>query len=155
MLVEGDAEYILMGALYAKATARTLEEDGVHIISVGGTSFKRYMELARTLEIRTAVVRDNDKDYQANCVGLYAEHISDCISVFADRDNARYTFEVCIFAENEDICNQLFSVGGIQKAPQEYMIDNKAESALRLLDNHADDLIVPAYIQEAIEWINA
>ena len=67
VLVEGDAEYILLDALYSKETGRILEEDSVHVISVGGTSFKRYMELAKTLEIRVAVIRDNDKDYQSKC----------------------------------------------------------------------------------------
>ena len=108
ILVEGDAEYILFNSLYSKGTGRTLEEDGVHVISVGGTSFKRYMELARTLGIRTAVIRDNDQDYQAKCIDNYSEHITDKIKVFSDIDNTRYTFEVCIYTDNQMICDALF-----------------------------------------------
>ena len=154
LLVEGDAEFILMNALYSQSTGSTLEKDGVHIISVGGTSFKRYMELAKTLEIRTAVIRDNDEDYQAKCLDNYANHVADNIQVFADKDNTRYTFEICLYQDNQATCDDLFSGGGITKAPLEFMLDNKAESALRLIDNHAEDLEAPAYIQEALAWIN-
>lgn len=154
ILVEGDAEYMLINALYSKETGRSLEEDSVHVISVGGTSFKRYMELAQTLEIRTAVIRDNDGNYQANCIDNYADHIKENIQVFSDADKSRYTFEVCIYQDNQAICDDLFSGGNIKKAPLEFMLDNKAESAFRIVDNHSEELEVPEYIRQAIEWIN-
>ena len=154
ILVEGDAEYILMGALYFNETGRTLEQDLVHVISVGGTSFKRYMELAVTLGNRVAVIRDNDEDYQSNCVDNYTDHVAENIQVFSDTDNSRYTFEVCIYQDNQAVCNNLFSGGNIQKAPLDFMLDNKAESSLRLVDNNADDVKAPKYIKQAIKWIN-
>lgn len=154
ILVEGNAEYMLLDALYSKETGRSLDEDTVHIISVGGISFKRYMELAKTLEIRTAIIRDNDKDYQANCIDNYVDHVSNNIRVFSDTDNAHYTFEVCMYQDNQATCDDLFSGGNIKKAPLEFMLDNKAESAFRLVDNHAEDLEIPNYIKQAIAWIN-
>jgi hypothetical protein len=154
ILVEGDAEYILFNSLYTNTTGSTLEKDKVHVISVGGTSFKRYMELAQTLGIRTAVIRDNDKEYQANCVDNYSEHITGKIRVFADSDNHRYTFEVCMYDDNKAICDGLFSGGNIKKTPIEFMLDNKAESALRLAEKHSKHLHVPTYIAEAIAWTN-
>lgn len=154
MLVEGDAEYMLIDALYSKETSKTLEEDNIHVISVGGTSFKRYMELAKTLGIRTAVIRDNDEDYQANCVDNYVAHVSESIRVFSDTDTDRYTFEVCMYQDNQATCDELFSGGNIKKASLEFMLDNKAESAFRLVDKHAESLEVPGYIKQAIEWIN-
>lgn len=154
ILVEGDAEYMLFDALYSKETGRSLEEDFVHVISVGGTSFKRYMELAKKLNIRVAVVRDNDEDYQSNCIDNYLDFDIDNIKVFSDTDNARYTFEVCIYHDNREICDDLFSGGNIKKSPLEFMLDNKAESAFRLVDNHAGVLQGPSYVKEAIAWIN-
>ncbi len=154
ILVEGNAEYMLLDALYSKETGRSLDEDTVHIISVGGISFKRYMELAKTLEIRTAVIRDNDKAYQANCIDNYVDHVSKNIQVFSDTDNSRYTFEVCMYQDNQATCDDLFSGGNIKKAPLEFMLDNKAESAFRFVDNHAGDLEIPNYIKQAIAWIN-
>lgn len=154
ILVEGDAEYMLIDAMYSKETGRSLESDNVHVISVGGTSFKRYMELARELGIRTAVVRDNDKDYQVNCVENYIEHVSDKIKVFSDEDTERYTFEVCIYQDNKAICDATFSGRRISKTPLEFMLSHKAESAFQLLDNHSELLTVPDYIKRAITWIN-
>ena len=154
ILVEGNAEYMLLDALYSKETGRSLDEDTVHIISVGGISFKRYMELAKGLEIRTAVIRDNDKDYQANCVDNYVNYVSKDIKVFSDTDNTRYTFEVCMYKDNQATCDDLFSGGNITKAPHEYMLAHKAESAFQLVDNHAEDLEIPDYIKQAIAWIN-
>lgn len=69
ILVEGDAEFILIDALYKKVSGNSsLEQDSVHVISIGGTSFKRYLDIAKLLNIKTAVIRDNDKDYQKNCI---------------------------------------------------------------------------------------
>lgn len=154
ILVEGDAEYMLLDALYSIETGRSLDEDAVHVISVGGTSFKRYMELAKTLGIRTAVIRDNDEDYQSNCIDNYMDHVADSIQVFSDTDNTRYTFEVCMYQDNQVICDDLFSGGNIKKVPLEFMLDNKAESAFRLVDSCAEDLEIPSYVKQAIAWIN-
>lgn len=154
LLVEGDAEYMLLDALYSKETNRSLDEDSVHVISVGGTSFKRYMELAKILKIRVAVIRDNDEDYQSNCVDNYSDYVADHIRVFSDPDNTRYTFEVCMYQDNKSTCDNLFSGGNIQKQPLEYMLDNKAEAAFRLVDQHAENLEIPTYVKQAIAWIN-
>ncbi|HHQ4885304.1 TPA: ATP-dependent nuclease [Aeromonas veronii] len=155
ILVEGDAEYIMMPCLYNRVSGRNLEEDGIHVISVGGTSFKRYMEVSKLLGIRVAVIRDNDKNYQKNCVDNYAEYVSESISVFSDQDNTRSTFEICMYEDNKAICDELFSGGRIELPPQQYMLDNKTTAAFNLVDNKYNEIEVPAYIREAIEWINA
>lgn len=156
ILVEGDAEFILIDALYRKLVPRQgPESDDVHVISVGGTSFKRYLELARTLGIRTAVVRDNDRNYQKNCVDNYAEHLARHIRVFADTDNERSTFEICFYQDNVAVCHGLFEAGRKKLTVQDYMLANKADTAFELLDKKAGEIIAPRYIQEAIEWIRA
>ena len=44
ILVEGDSEFILLDAFYkAVSKGASLDEENVHVISVDGTSFKRYM----------------------------------------------------------------------------------------------------------------
>ncbi|NOI66539.1 AAA family ATPase [Vibrio sp. 99-8-1] len=154
ILVEGDAEYILMECLYKQVKGNLPSDDGVHIISVGGTSFKRYMEVSNLLNIRTAVIRDNDHDHQRNCVDNYADYLAECITVYADLDNTRHTFEVCMYQDNKAVCDALFSGGRIQLAPQDYMLKNKTISAFKLLDEKAEEITVPAYIREAIEWIS-
>jgi putative ATP-dependent endonuclease of OLD family len=154
ILVEGDAEFILMDALYKNSSmGASTDADGVHVISVDGTSFKRYLELAEPLGIRVAVIRDNDHDYQSNCVDNYAEFTSDSIGVFADTDPARYTFEVCVYQDNKDNCDGLFSAGRKTLTAQDYMLKNKADAAFQLLENKGLELVAPKYIQEAVAWI--
>ena len=154
ILVEGDAEFILMDAFYKKyGVDSSLEKEGVHVISVGGTSFKRYLDLAMLLDIKTVVLRDNDKDYAANCVVNYSAYTKNNIKIFSDSDNARYTFEVCIYQDNKAVCDELFLLGRKTITVQDYMLGNKADVAFELLDKKEAVLVVPTYIQEAIKWI--
>jgi putative ATP-dependent endonuclease of the OLD family len=154
ILVEGDAEFILFDALYKKQPGNsTLEKDGVHVISVGGTSFKRYLDLAKLLGIKTAVVRDNDGDYQKYCVERYADYTNDHMRVFSDKDSARWTFEVCFYQDNKVVCDEIFLPARAKLSVQDYMVANKADAAFELLDKKENALVAPAYIQEAIAWI--
>lgn len=156
ILVEGDAEFILMEALYKISShGSSMDADGIHVISVDGTSFKRYLELAKLLSIKVAAIRDNDRDYAANCVANYADHLSECIQVFADPDNDRHTFEVCIFQDNQRICEELFAAGRRTLSVEDYMLKNKTDAAFLLLDKKGTELSSPAYIQQAVAWIRA
>lgn len=152
VLVEGDAEYILLEKLFEIVANSTLIEKGVHVIAVGGVRFKRYMEIAKVLNIKTAVITDNDKDYTQNITNRYSEHITDNIRVFSDSDNRRYTFEVCIYEDNMELCNNIFKGKELPK----YMTtsNNKSDVAYKLVLSDKP-LNAPNYIKEAIEWIIA
>ncbi len=153
VLVEGDAEYILMDNFFNNEIGEKLENSNIHIISVGGTSFKRYLEIAKLLKIKTAVIRDNDHDYQVNCIENYAKYVDDKIKVFADSDNDRNTFEVAVYQDNKDICDELWKAGRKTLSVQEYMLKNKADVAFELLDKKATEIITPDYIKEGLKWI--
>jgi predicted ATPase len=154
ILVEGDAEFILMEELYKRVSGgATPQSDHVHIISIGGTSFKRYLELASLLNIKVAAIRDNDKNYQQNCVDNYSDHVTDSAQIFADKDPDRYTFEIGMYLDNQKICDELFGESRKTLTVQDYMLKNKAETAYELLDSNPEHLSVPGYIQEAITWI--
>lgn len=156
ILVEGDAEYMLMDAFFRKpASPQSLNTDDVHVIAVGGTSFKRYMELADLLNIKTAVIRDNDHCYQETCVDRYTEHVRPHIQVFGDRDDNYPTFETCIYRDNRNICEELFHGDRRTRTVLEYMLAEKAEAAFALLNKKEDSLIAPAYVQDAIAWIRS
>lgn len=156
ILVEGDAEFILMEALYKiSAPGCSLDADGVHVISVDGTSFKRYLELANLLGIKVAAIRDNDKDHATNCVANYSDHVSASIQVFADPDNSRHTFEVCMYKDNQAACEDLFAAGRKTLSVEEYMLKNKTDAAFQLLEKKGTALVAPGYIQQAVAWIRA
>lgn len=155
ILVEGDAEFILLEALYRKHSKSSPKKDNVHVISVGGTSFKRYLDLAQLLDVRVAVIRDNDGDYQRNCVDNYVEHVTATAKVFADTDSSRRrTFEICLYDDNREHCDEVFVTPRRKLTALEYMLANKADAAFDLLQKKEADLVAPGYIQEAIKWIN-
>ena len=153
ILVEGAAEFILMQALFKQITGTELDTTDIHVISVGGTSFKRYMDLAKLLGVRTAVLRDNDEDYETNCRDNYADYVTADIRVFSEENNAMSTFEISMYQNNTELCDEMFSGGKIKLPPQEYMLKNKTKVALRLLNEKAETVVVPEYIKEAIQWI--
>lgn len=153
ILVEGDAEYILLESLYGKITKEKLEDSDIHVISVGGTSFKRYLDIAKLLGIKTAVIRDNDKNFQLNCIDRYLDYKVDKVEIFYDSDNEISTFEISFYKDNKEICDELFLTGRKTLTVEEYMLQNKADVAFELLDKKANDLVVPDYIKRAIEWI--
>lgn len=153
ILVEGDAEFILMESFYRKMANSELSQSDVHILSVDGTSFKRYLDIAKQLKIRTAVIRDNDGNFQTKCVDHFSEYQDDHIKVFSDQDNQRSTFEICVYQDNKGICDELFQAGRKTLTVQEYMLNNKADVAYELLNKKSNFLNVPKYIEEAIQWI--
>lgn len=156
ILVEGDAEFILLEHFYKQhAQGNSPQADDVHIISIGGTSFKRYLELGKLLGIRVAAIRDNDHNHQQNCVENYNESLYEGARIFADPVNERSTFEIGLYLDNPKACDDLFGKGRRTLTVQEYMLKNKADVAFELLTKKADELIAPAYIQEAIKWIRA
>jgi len=156
LLVEGDAEFILVESLFRGLTGQLLSERGIHVISVDGTSFARYLELAHLLEIKTAVITDNDGDYQQNCQDRYDKFIKDhLVKVFADQANERSTFEICMYLDNQTVCDALFKAARKKLSVVDFMLKNKAEAAFQLLDQQTYPLKAPQYMVDAFSWINS
>lgn len=158
ILVEGDAEFILMEALYNRLTNKRLEDSGIGVIAVDGKCFKRYLEIARELGNKVAVITDNDRNYTENITNSYAGYMNGefpNIAVFYDSNNERYTFEVCIYQDNQAICDSEFANPRRRVSIQQFMLSNKAEAAFKLLKNRATVITVPQYIENAIRWIDA
>lgn len=153
ILVEGDAEYILTERFFETVTGKKPFQLNVHIISVGGTSFKRYMEVANLLQIKTAVIRDNDGNFENNCIENYKQYISDFAQVFYETDNAISTFEISLYQLNSKICDELFSPGLRTRTVQQLMLDEKTDCAYELLDKKGNELVVPQYIIDSIVWL--
>ena len=154
ILVEGDAEFLLMDAFYKSVAGEKPEDSGVHVISVGGTSFKRFLDIAKLLNIKTAVIRDNDGDYKKNIKENFSDYSDNPnIRIFSDENNDRRTFEIVLYKDNQEACNELFSPRRRTLSVQDYMLQNKADVAFELLDKKTNELIPPSYIRNAIEWI--
>lgn len=94
ILVEGDAEYMLMSVFYKNATGTEIDVSPIVLISVGGLSFPRYMEVAAILKNRVAVITDNDGDLKSSRLATYQEFAkSENIGVYYDAEEDRSTLE--------------------------------------------------------------
>lgn len=158
ILVEGDAEFILMDAFCKRVLNHTLAEQGIDVIAVDGKCFKRYLEIARQIGVKVAVVTDNDKNYAENITASYDGYMNneyENIKVFADPNNERYTFEIAVYQDNAADCNELFGAARRTLTVEEYMLANKAEAAYKLLTQKSETITVPQNIREALEWVNA
>ena len=158
ILVEGDAEFILMDAFCLKVLGHSLSELGIDVIAVDGKCFKRYLELAKVLNMRVAVITDNDGNYAENITAGYNGYMNgefDNIKVWADTDDKRRTFEIAVYEDNSAECDALFLPRRRTLTVQDYMLANKAEAAYELLSKKSDTIVPPQYIKEALVWINA
>ncbi len=158
ILVEGDAEFILMDAFCRRVMNHSLSELGIDVISVDGKCFKRYLEIAKVLRMQVAVITDNDGNYEENITAGYQGYMNDeydTIKVFADENNEHRTFEIAVYNDNLNDCNELFEDGRRSLTVQEYMLANKADAAYRLLSQKSETLVPPQYIRDALEWISA
>lgn len=156
VLVEGDAEFILMEAFFKNVIGESLLGSGIDVIAIGGISFPRYLDIAKLLGIRTAVITDNDGNAQATCVDRYEPYAdTDTIRVAYDPDDARSTFEICVYQDNSGLCDGLFAEGRKTLTVQEYMLKNKSEAAFAIASAKPDEVGAPAYIAEAITWVRS
>lgn len=158
ILVEGDAEYILMDAFCKRTLGDTLSEQGIDVIAVDGKCFKRYLDIAKQIGVKVAVVTDNDGNYAENITASYNGYVNNeyaNIMVSADGVDERYTFEVALYQDNTTDCNELFGANRRTLSVEEYMLSNKAEAAYKLLTHKGDTIVVPQYIREALIWVNA
>ena len=158
ILVEGNAEYILMEKFFEMVCGNRPENSDVSIISVDGLSFKRYLEIAKYFRNKkVAVVTDNDSDYDTKITKKYRPYDQfDNIRIFSDANNDNRTFEICLYRNNQELIDSLKIANSRNIQP--YMLREKAEFALKLLEklemnNTVDSLQIPEYMKGAIEWV--
>ena len=103
-----------------------------------------------------AVITDNDGDISRNITEKYKNYVDKNIRICSDDNKENNTFEICVFNENQNF----FDIHKITKSDGvlDYMLNNKAEAAFRLLnllqdENVAKDFTIPKYIKDTIEWI--
>ena len=103
-----------------------------------------------------AVITDNDGDISRNITKKYKNYVDKNIRICSDDNEKNRTFEICVFNENQNF----FDKYKITKSDSvlDYMLNNKAEVAFRLLnllqdENVAKEFTIPKYIKDSIEWI--
>ncbi len=168
ILVEGDADELVVQRAYKDKYSKLPIEDEIDIISVG-TTFLRFLEIAEKLEKQTVVVTDNDGDIRAlerkysNYIGKNSkEYINICY------DNKMHTNQGSLVAKNGGKFNYdtlepcIVRANSLEKINKilnknytsdddliEYMIKNKTDCALKIF-NAKENINYPNYIKKAI-----
>ena len=169
ILVEGDSdELVIQRAYMDKHDGKLPIEDGVEVISVG-TSFLRFLEIGRKLNIPVKIVVDNDGDIAA-LQEKYSEYIgtnvSSNIEVCFDlkeysgelkigKNNTPYnynTLEPLLLESNSlEVLNEIFGTSYAEKDDlRKYMRNHKTDCALKIFKARTK-INYPDYIARAVK----
>jgi putative ATP-dependent endonuclease of the OLD family len=150
ILVEGASDELIVQKAYQKKFSKNPLDNGIDIISVHSLAFKRFLEIAKLLDLNVNVVTDND----GNIVKLkekYNEYLSLCkIKINFSLDERFPTLEPQLLKENSlELLNRVFETtckneGGLL----EYMKNNKTDCALKIF-NSPIEIKFPEYIENA------
>lgn len=159
ILVEGPSDELVVQKAYIKHKGKLPIEDRVDVISVG-TSFLRFLEIAKKIKKPVAVVADNDGNYKNNIVKKYAEYEKlQNVRIFAGKNNCLRTLEPQIINANLKQLNVLADIFNVNNADSQkianaletYMQNNKTGYALQLFETD-QDIDFPQYILDAVNW---
>ncbi|MEE8297051.1 MAG: AAA family ATPase, partial [Hyphomicrobium sp.] len=151
ILVEGPSDELIVQRAYKDKHGKLPLEDGVEVISVNGRAFKRFLEIAKKLNLIVAVVTDNDKDPPAVAT-KYADYAGDpTISIHYDTNQLLPTLEPQLLSKNNRVAlnTALGRDDADDDALLKWMEDNKTECALRLFTTKAP-VLIPDYIADAV-----
>lgn len=172
ILVEGDSDDLIIQRAYLDKNKKLPIDDGIEIIDVG-LSYKRFLDLATSLKIRTIVVTDNDGDTDKinNMIAEYKSYpwIKICSGkkAFTHEElgfnktpgkeckvpNVNTLEPEILRANEKDIINVI--LGKKYETDEDllhYMVTNKTEVAWKIF-NSDKKIKYPEYIDEAISDI--
>lgn len=168
ILCEGDSDELVIQKYYKQVNGKLPIEDGIEVISVG-TSFLRFLEIAKKLNCCVSVVTDNDgepeakkKKYSDYLGDNQAENIKICLDwtihgeaefpgaeILPAEFNYNTLEPIMILANGLEKFNRILdtsysNVGKLLK----HMHANKTECALRIFETE-EEINFPAYVTEA------
>ena len=152
ILVEGPSDELVVQKAFRQTYGKMPLEAGVEVISVNALASKRFLDIAKLLEIDTRVVTDNDGD-TASLEAKFADYKSaGNIRLCYSSDERLRTLENHLVTLNDRITlNRIF---GKAYATEDdllaFMLKNKTDCALKIFDS-PEKLIIPEYIQNAIK----
>lgn len=161
ILVEGDSDELIIQKAFMKKNKGYLPiENGIDVISVKLT-FKRFLYIARKLDLPVAVVTDNDGNYNKNIEIKYKEFFGvSNIKIFADKREEYNTLEPQFVEANKHQLDVLCAEIGIDpikyhdiESISKKMETMKTEWALKIFKSKLD-FEFPEYINKVVEWCN-
>ncbi|MEG0293364.1 ATP-dependent nuclease [Enterococcus sp.] len=168
ILVEGATEYIYIPEFYRKIFSNSIDESGIHVISMSGIKYKNYVEIAKHTSKKMLVITDNDGNQERidniKTSNKKFEEDNQEILIKCDTRIDKFTFEVSFYKENEaNLINFKkdskvtleYKEKALDSKALAYMLKNKTESAIEICNDAvlSDKIVVPQYIKEGLEWL--
>lgn len=162
LLVEGATEFLLLPYFYKQLCKRTIEEDGISIISCNGISYKKYLEIARATDKKIAVITDNDKKQDKIDLAAKFNQETTLQHIFMAESTDDWTWEICMYNANSTALDKMIKVqagaeylfhGESYGAVPGKMLNNKVDVAYQML-TCGEEFEIPKYVKDAIEWLN-
>jgi predicted ATPase len=152
-LVEGPSDAIVIERAFRDATGKLPIDCGIDVVSMGGLTFKRALELCAALDRNVAALQDNDGKTPSDIrQGLEALLADGQREFFVGELLAGMTLEPqLVYANSQEDLRRVLGLGAGADV-ETWMKKNKTEAALRVFDSqHA--ITMPDYIQRAIEFL--
>lgn len=159
MLVEGDSDELIVQKAYITENGCLPIENGIEVISVG-TSFLRFLEIAKNLNKKVVVMTDTDGNIEAlqKKYSPYAsaENVKICFDMEVDTGNLdKFNYNTLepkiLKANSREKLNQIFETEFENEDDLNiYMKNNKTDCALCLF-NTDESFDFPSYILKALE----
>ncbi len=155
ILVEGPSDELIVQRAYRDKYGKLPIEDGIDVINVRGLQAKRFLDIAKPLKRKVAVVTDNDRKEPASIAARFDSYTRDSdISVHVGRNTELNTLEPQLLAANgRELLNEVFGKGYMtDEELLAYMIDNKTTCALAVFNTELA-VTMPGYIVDAVDAI--
>jgi Predicted ATP-dependent endonuclease of the OLD family len=162
ILVEGPTEALLLPRMYSQENTRTLDEEGIDIISCNGLSFEKYLEIGEALNKKVAVLTDNDGDKKKIDRWNAVNSTKEMTKVYMAQDPVDYTWEVCVKKANEELVGKILPVDrdaeylvngkSFEDKTLAYMLLHKVDVSLKLIES-GQHIAIPNHVKELLEWI--
>jgi predicted ATP-dependent endonuclease of OLD family len=154
VLVEGPSDEIVFERIYSDLFGLRPIREGIDVLSVGGLSFPRCLELCSALKKSVAVVRDNDGQDPAE-LRLELENWLEegTREAFIGAPSDGRTLEPQLISRNgEDTMRRLLKISESADV-EKWMTRQKTEAALRLAASE-EEFTAPTYMHEAAAFIH-
>lgn len=151
ILVEGPSDELIVQKAYVQKYGKMPLDSGVEVISVNALAAKRFLDIAKVLNIDTRVVTDNDGSV-ASLEAKFADFTTTAnIRLCYSADESLKTLEYHLANLNGiERLNEVFGRAWETEAELlDFMIKNKTDCALKIFDS-PKTIIMPEYIENAI-----
>jgi putative ATP-dependent endonuclease of OLD family len=152
-LVEGPSDVIVFERAFRDAAGKLPMDFGIDVISMGGLTFKRALELCAALGRHAVALQDND--------GRAAAEVQEPLeSVLAggkrelfvsDPDAGRTLEPQLLHANSDDVLRDVLKLRAGTDVGR-WMGNNKTEAALRIFDSETT-IVMPDYIERAVGFL--